>query len=78
MVLFCKKSLDDLKKGDYNKNDHSKDKSANFSMRMRLKHGVEIIIVQGKRLLNLCKFFGDKFLLNWFFEIEILCYTILN
>ena len=48
LVLFCKKSLDDLKKTDHGKNDYSKDKNSQFSMRLRLKHGLEIIIVQGK------------------------------
>jgi hypothetical protein len=46
LVLFAKKSLDDLKKGDH-RVDHSKEKNPQFSMRLRLKHGVEIIIIQG-------------------------------
>jgi len=50
LVLFAKKSLDDLKKGDH-KVDHSKEKNPQFSMRLRLKHGVEIIIVQGRKIL---------------------------
>jgi len=47
LVLFTKKSLDDLKKNDQ-KNEYSKEKNPNFSMRLRMKHGVEVIIVQGK------------------------------
>lgn len=46
LVLFTKKSLDDLKKNDQ-KNDYSKEKFPNFSMRLRMKHGVEVIVIQG-------------------------------
>ena len=47
MVLFCKKSLDDLKKNDNQKNDYSKEKNQNFTIRLRMKHGIEVIVVQG-------------------------------
>ena len=56
MVLFTKKSLDDLKKNDQ-KNEYSKDKNPNFSMRLRMKHGVEVIIVQGKKTYKFFIFF---------------------
>ena len=47
LVLFSKKSLDDLKKGEHTKNDHSKEKNPQFSMRLRLKNGIEMMVVQG-------------------------------
>lgn len=54
LVLFCKKSLDDLKRAEHNsKADYLKEKNHQFSMRLRLKHGVEIIIVQGKYNTNI-------------------------
>jgi hypothetical protein len=52
LVLFSKKSLDDLKKGEYTKNDHSKEKNPQFSMRLRLKNGIEMMIVQGDQFIS--------------------------
>jgi len=48
LVLFSKKALDDLKKGgEFTKNDHSKEKNPQFSMRLRMKNGIEIMVLQG-------------------------------
>lgn len=41
LILFCKKTLDDLKRSTLH---------TPISLRLRLKHGVEIIIIQGKKI----------------------------
>ena len=51
--------MDDLKKNDQ-KNDYSKDKNPNFSMRLRMKHGIEVIITQGKLIYHFFFIFFKK------------------